>query len=185
MLNNREYMKYIFNVKRAFTLLEIIIVIIIIGILMAATMRFGGGRVSFLNNKNVKEQFVSNYDQLYSDNMLSSYHLGEIYTTLNIDFVSWSSWFDYTYIKHDGSEISTDFSMIEAGSYFIKKIEVWGHERDELNIEFIPYVLGCVINDETDETNETANIEVIANSDKSYCFEIDSNNCRLDRISCE
>lgn len=182
MLNNRKYIKYIFNVKRAFTLLEMIIVIIIIGILIAATMRFGGGRVSFLNNKNVKEQFVSSYDKLYSNNMLSSYDMWEIYTILNINFQVGFSWFNYGYIDYNWDEISTDFVNIEAGSYIINKIEVGWNDVTWINLDFMPYVLWCTINN---QVNDSAEIEIIVNNDKSYCFEIKSDNCRMKKISCE
>jgi len=182
MLNNRKYIKYIFNVKGAFTLLEIIIVIIIIGILIAATMRFWGGRVSFLNNKNVKEQFISSYDQLYSDNVLSSYYMWEIYTNLNINFESWLSWFDYVYVDRDWNEIFSDFAGIEVGNYVINKIEINWIKKDEISLEFTPYVLWCSVGGQIDDS---VNIEIIVNHDKAYCFEISPDSCRIEKISCD
>jgi hypothetical protein len=38
-------------------------------------MKFGGDRIGFLGDKNIKEQFMSNYDDLYSDNMMTNYYL--------------------------------------------------------------------------------------------------------------
>ncbi len=175
-------MKYKSRNQKAFTLLEIVIVIVIIWILMAATMRFGGGRVSFLNNKNIKEQFVSNYDSIYADNMMSSYYLGELYETLNIDFVSWNSWFVYSYKDHSGDDISEGASLIEDGNYIINNLKLWWTDVANLNFVLKPYVLGCEINEEVDVD---ANIEIIVNHDKSYCFEISSDSCRIEKISCD
>jgi prepilin-type N-terminal cleavage/methylation domain-containing protein len=62
-----------FKIK-AFTILELTMVIIIIGVLMAATMKFGGDRIGFLNDKNVKEQFMDNYSLLQSNNTMTNYH---------------------------------------------------------------------------------------------------------------
>ena len=180
MLND---IRYILNLKkRAFTLLEIIIVIIIIWILMAATMRFWGGRVSFLNNKNVKEQFVSSYDKLYSNNMMSSYYMWDIYNKMVINFEVGNTWFDFLYQDYDWNDLWIYSSFLDAGSYVIDKLQLWWQEINNLDLEFSPYVLGCSINW---EENIDARLDIVVNHDKFYCFEIKTDSCRLNKINCD
>jgi prepilin-type N-terminal cleavage/methylation domain-containing protein len=70
--------------KKGFTLLEMVIVLLVIGILMAATMRFGSGRIVDLKAQSIKEQFVGYYNDLYSQNMTSSFRDGQKYQTLTV-----------------------------------------------------------------------------------------------------
>jgi prepilin-type N-terminal cleavage/methylation domain-containing protein len=70
--------------KKGFTLIEMAVVLLIIGILMAATMRFGSGRIVDLKAQSTKEQFIGRYNDLYSQNMTSSFRNGKKYETLTI-----------------------------------------------------------------------------------------------------
>ena len=70
--------------KKAFTLIEMVIVLVIIGILMAATMRFGSNRIVDLKAQSIKEQFVGWYNEIYSQNMTSSFRDGKKYQRLTV-----------------------------------------------------------------------------------------------------
>jgi prepilin-type N-terminal cleavage/methylation domain-containing protein len=78
--------------KKGFTLIEMMIVLVIIGILMAATMRFGSGRIVDLKAQSLKEQFVGYYNEIYSQNMTSSFRDGKKYQVLTISFGS-GTWY--------------------------------------------------------------------------------------------
>ena len=75
-------------IKSGFTLIEMLIVLVVIGILMAATMRFGSGRIVDLKAQSIKEQFVGYYNDLYSQNMTSSFRDGKKYQHLALNFGS-------------------------------------------------------------------------------------------------
>lgn len=70
--------------KKAFTLIEMTIVLLVIGILMAATMRFGSNRIVDLKAQSIKEQFAGRYNDLYSQNMTSSFRNGQKYEKMTI-----------------------------------------------------------------------------------------------------
>lgn len=70
--------------KRGFTLIEMMIVLLVVGILMAATMRFGSNRIVDLKAQSIKEQFVGYYNDIYSQNMTSSFRDGKKYQTLTV-----------------------------------------------------------------------------------------------------
>ena len=72
--------------KKGFTLIEIVIVLVVIGILMTATMRFGSGRIVDLKAQSLKEDFVGYYNELYNQNMTSSYRNEKQYKFLTMNF---------------------------------------------------------------------------------------------------
>ncbi len=168
--------------KKAFTLIEIMMVIVIIWILMAATMRFGGDRIGFLNNKNVKEQFVSSYDTLYSNNMMTSYHMWDPYTQLNVNFAIWDTGFGYSYQGYWSANIFSDRTKVDGGEYEIIKLSVDGKGVDDTSVSFEPYILGCKIN--WSEAN-LVDIDLLVNHSKNYCFEINADSCRISWKSCD
>lgn len=175
-------LKNIFKFKKAFTLIEIMMVIVIIWILMAATMRFGGDRIGFLNDKNVKEQFVSTYDTLYSNNMMTSYHLWDPYTNLDIDFVLWRAGFDYLYRWYGSANIFSDTTKVDGGEYKIVNLTVDWKDVDSINVSLEPYILGCKINW---SDISIVKIDLLVNQSKNYCFKINSDSCRISSISCD
>lgn len=169
-----------FKNKEAFTLLEIVMVIVIIWVLMWATMKFGWDRIGFLNNKNVKEQFMASYDKLYSDNMMTSYYLGDIYKNLEINFVVWADDFGYVYKWYNTTY--SGLAYVDGGNYKIDKLYLNSDEIKNLNISFVPYVLGCKING---LDSQMAEISIVVNNSKNYCFEINSDNCRIQKSVCD
>jgi prepilin-type N-terminal cleavage/methylation domain-containing protein len=175
-------MRYKSKLKRAFTLLEIMIVIVIIWILMWATMRFGWDRIGFLNNKNIKEQFISNYDTLYSNNMTTNYYMWNLYTDLEIAFILWYTWFDYIYKWYGADNIFSGTTRVDGGIYEIINISIDWEEMEDVTISLVPYILGCNINW---WQNQLAEIEIFVNNAKNYCFEINSDNCRMYSVSCD
>jgi len=72
--------------KKAFTLIEMVIVLVIIGILMGVTMRFSANRISDLKAQSLKDTFVADYAMVQSQNLASSYHGTGHYTTGEIIF---------------------------------------------------------------------------------------------------
>jgi prepilin-type N-terminal cleavage/methylation domain-containing protein len=72
--------------KKAFTLIELMIVITVIGILMGVTMKFGSNRIVDLKAQSLKDKFVDNYAMVQSQNLASSYHGTGRYTTGEIIF---------------------------------------------------------------------------------------------------
>lgn len=174
-------MKYLLKSKKAFTLIEIIIVIVIIWLLMWAMMKFSGSRISVLNNKNVKEQFISNYDELYFNNMMTSYYLRDLYKNLYIYFVVWENNFSYKYEWYTRSY--SGLLDVDGWQYKITKLYLNGDEVKNLEISFLPYKFSCYIN--WSGSQKIANIDILVNSSKTYCFEIDSSNCRLYEVNCD
>lgn len=85
-----------------------VIVLLIIGILMAATMRLGSNRIVDLKAQSIKEQFVGYYNDLYSQNMTSSFRDGKKYDTLTVVLTT-----GIYYILDNAAILNTKLSTLE------------------------------------------------------------------------
>ncbi|MDR0282783.1 MAG: type II secretion system GspH family protein [Candidatus Peribacteria bacterium] len=72
---------------KAFTLTELMIVLVIMGIIVMMVMSLSGYHIQTLQQKVVKEKILSTYQSYYSRNLTSSYSAGERYETMHLDLV--------------------------------------------------------------------------------------------------
>ncbi len=146
---------------------------------MAATMRFGWDRIWLLKNKNTQEQFISQYEDLFLKNIMSNYYWQEIYQKLDINmYVGWEN-LEYIYSNH--WNFFTGNTTIDAGNLEIKDLSLDWQKVNYLSVSLVPYSLECSIN----WKNLNAEIEILANNSKNYCFGLQSDNCRIKNISCK
>ena len=68
----------------AFTLIEMVIVLVIIGILLMATIYLSGEQIQKVKNKAVKESIVAEMQSRYSRNLWSSSFAGNMYSSLEV-----------------------------------------------------------------------------------------------------
>jgi len=162
--------------KKAFTLLEMAIVLLVIWILMAATMRFGSGRIVDLKAQSIKEQFVWYYNELYSQNMTSSFRDGQKYEKMTI--VLWET----VYYRLDAVD-KVDTKKPEFTLSNLRFESEW-NSFDTAQLIFLPYKLWCDIMD-NDESWEKLYFDLIVpENGKQYCFEIPSETCKLIETRC-
>ena len=156
--------------KKAFTLIEMTIVLLVIGILMAATMRFWSNRIVDLKAQSLKEQFVGRYNDLYSQNMTSSFRNGQKYQQLAIGFGS-GVWY----------QIDSGVFVSDAKLYGLvfRSFMIDDNETTSVNLSFAPYVLGCSF------AWSLFSFQVfVPENGKQYCFEIPSETCKLIETKC-
>jgi len=165
--------------KKWFTLIEIVLVLIVISVLIWVTLRFGSNRIVDLKSQNNKEKFISFYDNLYSSNLISNYHNTNRYEKLNIQIWSWIS---FTY---DDSNliIDSDLKSIE-----INDISLDNQNIENINLQLTPYNIWCEILGEKDSSTFTWNLfsfKIFSKENqKEYCFEIWSDTCKLIEKKC-
>lgn len=70
--------------KKAFTLVEIVIVLIIIGILMAIVMGLNRSSIDLLQNKTTNEKVISFFDNIFTQVNSSQYIAEEKYDRIEI-----------------------------------------------------------------------------------------------------
>ena len=166
--------------KRWFTLIEILIVIVIISILLALSLGISWGRVQILREKYSQEQFVSTYNTLFSRNFLTNYYGDNLYSNMVIYMTWWKPWFSYAYNASNGP-IYTGQTNIEWN--IVVKSLTWDNSNSlsAVQISFEPYKFGCKLGD--GEWYQTLDIALLVDDKKTYCYRINSNLCRLEKIS--
>lgn len=162
---------------KAFTLIEMIIVLIIMWILLMMGIWLSGSQVQKIQNKTVKESILSEWQSRYSRNLGSSSFAWEHYDTMNVEIESWSNQikFSYSWENITWSEIIfTDrFEIISVSWY-----------ESSVTIKYNPYKISCSWWD-WEEEEEKLQFKARVNNSQDYCFEINSKNCRLMEVKCE
>ncbi len=170
---------------KAFTLIEMVIVLVIIWIMLMATVFLSGEQIQKVKNKTVKESILAEMQSRYSRNLWSSSFAGEMYDSMDVTFSSWSNEIKFMYNTGDnGSWIENIFSDRFEIKYIIKNynyINVPNNNLTEsISLKYLPYKISCTIWEE-----ENTNVVFVArvNDNKDYCFEINQKNCRLIEVS--
>lgn len=153
--------------KKAFTLIELMIVITVIGILMGVTMKFSSNRIVDLKAQSLKDRLVDDYAMIQSQNLASSYHGENRYSTWTLTLWNWML------VQYDGSGDIQLFSDMQHMN--IKHIS-WAS-----SLLFTPYRMGCLLSG-GGWTWVSFDLEV--NGNKTYCFSISSATCTLKEIIC-
>lgn len=155
------------------------VVLLVIGILMAATMRFGSGRIVDLKAQSIKEQFVGWYNEIYSQNMTSSFRDGKKYEQLTVVFDSGASYI----VDKISSLLDPKLAGMELQNFRFD-IDTETSFRG-VNLFFVPYKLWCTITDAESTSWEILYFDlVIPENGKQYCFEIKAETCKLIETRC-
>lgn len=170
ILTLRTYFISRFTMKKSFTLIEMAIVLLVIGVLMASTMRFGSNRIVDLKAQSLKEEFVAWYNDLYSQNLTSSFRNGQKYTSLMITFQS-GVWYQ---IDQGPFVIDSKLSGI-----LFRNLMIDGKSLQGVALHFVPYMIGCEF------SGHVFSFQIlIQENGKQYCFEIPSETCKLMETRC-
>lgn len=154
-----------------------VIVLLIVGILMAATMRFGSNRIVDLKAQSIKEQFVGYYNDIYGQNMTSSFRDGKKYKTLTISFQS-GMWY----------QVDFNAPVVEPklSSLTFRELMVDDQTTDIVALQFTPYMLWCPITSSQWTTGNIFSFQTyVPENGKQYCFEILSETCKLIETRCK
>ena len=167
----------------AFTLIELVIVLIIIWIMLMATMYFSWEQVQKVKNKTVKEAILAEMQSRYSRNLWSSSFAWIMYESMDVSF-SWNK-INFKYNGRNTTWIENTFT----DRFEIKRIIPNYNEKndsrlselDDISLKYTPYKISCEIWEE----NKSDNVAIIirVNDSKDYCFEIAQKNCRLIEMS--
>ena len=177
--------KHTQNIKKmwSFTLVEMVIVLLIIGILTMLTMWLSGDQINKVQDKTVKESFISEWQSRYSRNVWSSSFAGKMYEYMDLSLSWWANqlWFHYQMLNSEDSIDNT----------FSDKFVISGDSNT--TIRYTPYNIKCEWwkkdswwdIDTWDMKNGNLKFMINVRDSRNYCFEINQNNCRLIEIDCE
>lgn len=166
---------------RGFTLMEILVVIVIIGILMTMVFRFGGDRLQLLQMQTTKETIVGFREEVINANRTSSYIAEQNYQTVDVIFTTQTSQMTANYISTTGAVIYSDQSKPFANAFWTI-VDPAGAET--LTLRYTPYKLGCAIDvDGQSQEQALLTFQALGNT-KTYCFAILAQTCMVQEVAC-
>ena len=173
------------NKYSAFTLIEMVIVLVIMGILLLVTLNLSGEQIQKVKDKTVKESIIAEMQSRYSRNLWSSSFGWEMYDTMDININKWGNKIDFAYKKQWETKKENTFTNQFEIKYIIpdyKYEDANPKDLSNITLHFTPYKISCKIWEWETLYN---NIVIIArvNDNKDYCFEIDKQNCRMIDVS--
>ena len=170
---------------KAFTLIEMMIVLLIMGIILLFTVGLSGQQIQKVKNKAVKESILAEMQMRYSRNLWSSSFSKVMYSTMDVKLAKWENKIDFVYNARDskGNNIENTFTDFFEIKYLWINYIAWKKvtEKSDIALEYSPYKISCKIWD--NEKNESLVIITRVNNNKDYCFEIKQKNCRLTEMS--
>lgn len=171
---------------RAFTLIEMVVVLIIIWIMLMATVFLSWEQIQKVKNKTVKESIIAEMQTRYSRNLWSSSFASWImYDTMDVTFSSWTNEIKFEYNAwNDNTGITNTFTDRFEIKYITTDYDYTGdpgQHFEDITLHYSPYKISCQIW----SGEEYTKIVFIArvNENKNYCFEISQQNCRLVEVS--
>ncbi len=151
---------------RAFTLIEMLIVITIVGILMAITMKFGGNFIRDVEARQTREEWLSDFSILRSKLLLSSHFDGEPRKSVIVSFED--KMMKTQFPKGDGESVTNC-----AKPFIYKNMTI-----DWPTITITPYEIACK------KSDNKKKIQLSFPHTQPYCYSIDAGTCKLQAAQC-
>ena len=169
--------------SKAFTLVELVIVLVIIWIMLMATVYLSGEQIQKVRDKAVKESILAEMQSRYSRNLWSSSYAWKIYDTMEVTIGKENKYINFRYL----SEENEAWTGIFVDKFEIKNIVTnWNDEdtsltdNSSITLKYSPYNISCVI---WDDENTNAVIVARVNDHKDFCFKIFQKNCRFTEMA--
>jgi len=173
----------------AFTLIEMVIVLVIIGILLMSTLYLSWDQIQKIRDKTVKESILAEMQSRYSRNLWSSSFAWLLYSWMEVTFSSWENKIDFKYNARNSSEenkentFSDRFEIIDIIKNYNFNGTIPSNNRAEnIKLTYSPYQISCKIWEDEESYNNVVMVFRV-NDSRNYCFEINKKNCRLMEIS--
>ena len=170
----------------AFTLIEMLIVLIVMWIMLMVTLFLSWDQIQRVKDKTVKESILAEMQSRYSRNLWSSSFAWIMYNHLDVSISAWSNKIDFKYNPiNDSTGIQNTFTDNFKMMRIYPDYNFDGKPNTDINavtLQYTPYKISCdLINWE----NNLHNVVLITrvNDSKNYCFEIKQKNCRLVEVS--
>ncbi len=166
----------------AFTLIEMLIVLIVMWIMLMVTLFLSGDQIQKVRNKTVKESILAEMQSRYSRNLWSSSFAWTMYDHMNVELTKWSNEFLFSYYTWNSEEPFLTNRLVD--NFDVEYITFNSEDTNPGNepnvtINYTPYKISCKI------WNSQDNVVIITrvNDSQDYCFEINKQNCRLIEMS--
>lgn len=169
------------QIKKWFTLIEIIIVVVMIWIMLSWVVVLGRWYLKTMEVKTEKQAFMAQYNELATIARTSNYVDGFRYESVDISITQWWILWEAT-LEWGWTYEIIDFDFNNAELVF-----TWSDTAWRIDITILPYAIGCnqVIVTSTASLVSSVDLQLVSsiNSDE-YCFEVDERTCKLSQNRC-
>ena len=176
----------------AFTLVEMVIVLVIMGIMLMVTMYMSNSQIQKVKDKTVKESILAEMQSRYSRNLWSSSFAGTIYDHMDVTFSWWSNEITFLYYTWNYSEKNPAFFMNQFIDKYTIRYITSNYDYNEtssltgidaITLQYKPYKISCSLKWNDDDLYDNIVIVARVNDSTDYCFEIKKDNCRMTELS--
>ncbi len=177
------------SIKKAFTLVEILIVIVIIGIIMGMTMNFWWNQIRRLQTKTIEETYLDTLNILQNKVLMSNYYEDKKFSKLTLTFEKGNS----VKSKFIGEGIDNNINQLQLmdSSHVIDNI--WSKkDNDEYKsinsilVKYIPYEFWCEIVwwEDSNKVNYNNFVFQTTHKNKKTCYQLTATTCKYQRKDC-
>ena len=167
--------------RKWFTLIEMLIVILIIGIMLGIGFLLNWNSVDQLRTKSSVEELSSFFDTKFLQIQASNYENWVAYSGIDITLSWWAISIDYVY-HLSWWDVSGKFYW---ETFTIMEITWDNQHLDKVTIQYVPFNPGCkfIWWNEGPEINKLY-FSAKPRGLKNACFEMDKNYCKLRAVRC-
>lgn len=171
--------------KKWFTLVEMIVVIIIMALLLSIMLLLWFNYIKRMQLRNDKEQLISTYFWLVSQSMSSNYFYWNKFNQIGLSLNNWGSELNVLSLSGDSFTKNIWFSKLSYSS--LSWFQLWWNHYDEWLIILESYEIWCWFKSWIDYfTWWDLRFDLNSNNSKDkYCFEISLNSCKIDEKECD
>lgn len=163
--------------KRAFTLVEMLVVIVVISLMIWLVMFSWWKNVTEIQFRSDKETFLSTFTKIRTNALSSNYYKDVKYESLEMEYDSNKNKIKISYVSW-----WTNYDL--ENIYFTNSFFSWS---SWFRISLYPYSLNCnlLYLDPNINNNWMSIVQLRSKNKKySYCFNMESSSCRLKEIQC-
>lgn len=168
------------TLKKGFTLLEMLIVTVIIGILLTMGMGLSRSSLEKLKVKSVSEEFAGFFDTIFLQVNASNYQNGLAYTGIELSLQTGANQIWYTY-QLENSEFLT--------WVFAWNFEITGLSGDQATLEkamvkYKPFTPACELL-AGEKSFDQLSFSVRPRGREEACFKLEKAYCKLQALPCK
>lgn len=170
--------------KSWFTLIEIIIVVIIIGVLMLMWLGFNQSQLKSLKSNTTVEQVKSDFDTFFLQVINSSSYQGNPYNEATLTLTKWENEpikYAFSSKTEEKSQTPSFFSP-QNWNFQITKLDVDWSEKDQINLTYKPYQLACSLQEQ--KGNHEISFTLLPKWWNEICFSMQTAYCRIQLAPC-
>ena len=168
------------QLKKAFSLLEILVVIVIIGILLTIGMGLNWNNLEKLKVKAVQEEITTFFDKIFLQVNASNYQNGLAYTEIELILQTGENQIWYTYQLENSDFLTWSF----VGDFELMELMAEAETLQKAKVKYKPFTPACELL-AWEKFIDQLIFSVYPRGRKKACFKLEKKYCKLQSVPCK